>query len=220
MPTPDLILQIGDRITVVGEKTAVHNVERKLGNVVKILDDPHLLPVFVGLLLGIIIGLIPISIPGMSFPVKLGLAGGPILIGILIGTFGSHFHLVTYTTQSANLMLRGLGLAIYLACLGLDAGSQFFATVMRPEGALWLMLGLLITIVPCFIMAIVSLRVFKLDYGTTAGVICGGMANPMALNYANDIVEGDKPSVSYATVYPVCMFLRVILAQLILMLFL
>lgn len=220
MPTPDLTLQIGDRITVVGEQVAVDNVESKLGNAVKVLDDPHLLPLFVGLLLGIIIGMIPIAIPGVSLPVKLGLAGGPIVVGILIGTFGAQLRIVTYTTMSANLMLRSLGLSIYLASLGLDSGAHFFETVMRPEGVLWLGAGLLVTVVPVVLMALLLLRVVKLDYGTTAGLLCGSMANPMALNYVNDTVEGDKPSVSYATVYPVCMFLRVIIAQLILMLLL
>ncbi len=220
IPSPDLVLQVGDRLTVVGEKTALHNVKNKLGNAVKILDEPHLLPLFVGLFLGVILGMIPISVPGVSLPVKLGLAGGPIIIGILIGTFGVNLHMVTYTTQSANLMLRGVGLSIYLACLGLEAGAEFFHTVMRPEGALWLVLGLAITVVPTTLLSMVALRAFKFDFGVVAGVVAGSMANPMALNYANDTLDGDKASVSYATVYPICMFLRVIIAQVMLMLFL
>ncbi|MFI3264515.1 MAG: putative transporter [Rikenellaceae bacterium] len=220
IPSPDLVLQVGDRLTVVGEQTAIHNVKNKLGNAVKILDEPHLMPLFVGLFFGVILGMIPIAIPGVALPVKLGLAGGPIIVGILIGTFGVNFHMVTYTTQSANLMLRGVGLAIYLACLGLEAGADFFATVMRPEGALWLLLGLLITVVPTIIFSMVALRRLKIDFGTVAGVVSGSMANPMALNYVNDTLDGDKASVSYATVYPLCMFLRVIIAQVLLMLFL
>ncbi|MFR9523200.1 MAG: putative transporter [Rikenellaceae bacterium] len=220
IPTPDLVLQVGDRLTVVGEQTAIHNVQEKLGNSVKILDEPHLLPLFIGLFLGVVLGMIPISVPGVSLPVKLGLAGGPIIIGILIGTFGVNLHMVTYTTQSANLMLRGVGLAIYLACLGLEAGADFFTTVMRPEGALWLGIGLLITVIPTTAVAMAAMRFFKLDFGTVAGVISGSMANPMAMNYANDTLDGDKASVSYATVYPVCMFLRVVIVQLMLMLFL
>ncbi len=220
IPTPDLVLQMGDRLTVVGEQTAISNVKNKLGNAVKFLDEPHLLPLFVGLFLGVILGMIPITIPGVSLPVKLGLAGGPIIVGILIGTFGVNLQMVTYTTQSANLMLRGVGLAIYLACLGLDAGAEFFTTVMRPEGAIWLGLGLLITVIPTALIAILSVRIFKMDFGTVSGIISGGMANPMALNYANDTLEGDKASVAYATVYPLCMFLRVIVVQLMLMLFL
>ncbi len=220
IPTPDLVLQVGDRLTVVGEKNAITNVKNKLGNAVKILDEPHLLPIFVGLFLGVILGMIPIAIPGVSLPVKLGLAGGPIIIGILIGTFGVNLSMVTYTTQSASLMLRGVGLAIYLACLGLDAGAHFFETVMRPEGALWLLVGLMITMLPTALVAMISVRYFKMDFGTVSGVVSGGMANPMALNYANDTLEGDKASVAYATVYPLCMFLRVVVVQLILMLFL
>lgn len=147
----------------------------------------------------------------------MGLAGGPIVIGILIGAYGPRLHLVTYTTRSANLMLRGIGLSLYLACLGLDAGAHFFETVMRPEGALWVGIGFLITFIPVVIMALVSLRLCKMDFGNTCGMLCGSMANPMALNYANDIIPGDEPSVSYATVYPLGMFTRVIIAQLVLM---
>ena len=220
LATPDLTLQLGDRLTVVGEAAAIHNVEKILGNAVKSLNEPNLAAVFIGLILGLVLGSIPVSIPGISIPVKLGLAGGPIIVGILVSTFGPRLHMITYTTQSANLMLRALGLSMYLACLGLDAGAHFFETVMRPEGALWLALGFAITFVPTVLVAIFSLRVQRLDFGSISGLLCGSMANPMALNYANDTIEGDNPSVSYATVYPVCMFLRVIIAQVILMLFL
>ena len=159
------------------------------------------------------------AIPGISTPVKLGLAGGPIVVGILIGCFGPRFHLITYTTRSANLMLRGIGLSLYLACLGLDAGAHFFETVMRPEGAIWIAVGFAITFIPVVIMALVALRISHLDFGSTCGMLCGSMANPMALNYANDTLPGDNPAVSYATVYPLSMFSRVIIAQLILMFF-
>ena len=217
LATPDLTLQLGDRLTVVGEQEAIRNVERILGNAVKSLNEPNLVAVFIDIILGLVLGSIPFSLPGVAMPVKLGLAGGPIVVGILIGTFGPRLHMVTYTTQSANLMLRALGLSLYLACLGLEAGAQFFATVMRPEGALWLLLGFLVTFVPVVVVAVVALRAAKLDFGTVAGLLCGSMANPMALNYANDTIEGDKPSVAYATVYPVCMFLRVLIAQLLLL---
>ena len=175
---------------------------------------------FIGLILGLTLGSIPIAIPGISIPVKLGLAGGPIIVGILIGTFGPRMHMITYTTQSANLMLRALGLSMYLACLGLDAGTHFFETVMRPEGLLWLGLGFLLTFVPVVIVGVITMRMLKVDFGSLSGLLCGAMANPMALNYANDTIQGDNPSVSYATVYPVCMFLRVIVIQVMLMLFL
>lgn len=220
LATPGLVLQLGDRLTIVGEAAAIHNVEKVLGNTVKTLKDPNLASIFIGIVVGLIVGSIPIAVPGISSPVKLGLAGGPIIIGILIGSYGPRLHLVTYTTRSANLMLRGTGLSIYLACLGLDAGSHFFETVMRPEGALWIGLGFLITFVPVVIMALVALRLCRMDFGSTCGMLCGSMANPMALNYANDIIPNDNPAVSYATVYPLGMFTRVIIAQLILMLFL
>lgn len=220
LATPGLVLQLGDRLTVVGEAAAIHNVEKVLGNTVKTLKDPNLASIFIGIVVGLIVGSIPIAVPGISSPVKLGLAGGPIIIGILIGSYGPRLHLVTYTTRSANLMLRGIGLSLYLACLGLDAGSHFFETVIRPEGALWIGLGFLITFVPVVIMALVALRLCRMDFGSTCGMLCGSMANPMALNYANDIIPNDNPAVSYATVYPLGMFTRVIIAQLILMLFL
>lgn len=220
LATPNLVLQLGDRLTVVGEAAAISNVEKVLGNTVKTLRDPNLACIFIGIVLGLIIGSIPIAIPGISSPVKLGLAGGPIVMGILIGAYGPRIHIVTYTTRSASLMLRGIGLSLYLACLGLEAGAHFFETVMRPEGALWIGVGFLITFIPVVIMALIALRIFHLDFGNTCGMLCGSMANPMALNYANDIIPNDNPSVSYATVYPLGMFLRVIIAQLILMLFL
>ena len=218
LATPDLRLQLGDRLTVVGEAEAIRNVEKILGNAVKSLNEPNLAAVFIGLILGLTLGSIPVAIPGISIPVKLGLAGGPIIVGILIGTFGPRLHMITYTTQSANLMLRALGLSMYLACLGLDAGTHFFETVMRPEGALWLGIGFALTFVPVVLVGLFALRVLKGDFGSVSGLLCGSMANPMALNYVNDTIEGDNPSVSYATVYPVCMFLRVIIIQVMLML--
>jgi AspT/YidE/YbjL antiporter-like protein len=219
LATPELILQLGDRLTVVGEAKAIDNVEKVLGNAVKTLKDPNLAAIFIGIVLGLILGSIPIAVPGISQPVKLGLAGGPIVVGLLIGSFGPRFHLVTYTTRSANLMLRGIGLSLYLACLGLDAGAHFFETVVRPEGAMWIGLGFAITFVPVVVMALVALRLARLDFGSTCGMLCGAMANPMALNYANDTLPGDNPAVSYATVYPLAMFSRVVIVQLILMIF-
>ncbi len=220
LPTPDLILQLGDRLTVVGEEMAIAKVEKVVGNAVKDLDEPNLVAVFIGMVLGLLLGSIPLSIPGISFPVKLGLAGGPIVMGILVGAFGPRIHMITYTTISANLMLRALGLSMYLACLGLDAGTHFFETVFRPEGALWVLLGFAITVVPVILVAIVSVKWMKIDFGSVAGMLCGSMSNPMALNYVNSTVDSDTPSVAYATVYPLTMFVRVIMAQVILMLFL
>lgn len=216
LATPELILQVGDRLTVVGEAASVHNVEKVLGNAVKSLKEPNLISIFTGITLGLIIGSIPINIPGISLPVQLGLAGGPIIVGILMGTFGPRVHMITYTTHSANLMLRALGLAIYLACLGLDSGAHFFETVFRPEGLLWIGIGFILTFVPVIIMAFIAFKLWKMDFGSVTGMLCGSMANPMALNYANDTIPGDNPAVAYATVYPLSMFLRVIIAQLML----
>ncbi|WP_071146239.1 putative transporter [Bacteroides ihuae] len=220
LATPELTLQFGDRLTVVGEAAAIQNVEKVLGNAVKSLNEPNMVPVFIGIVLGLAIGAIPLAIPGVSAPVKLGLAGGPIIVGILIGTFGPRLHMVTYTTRSANLMLRALGLSMYLACLGLDAGTHFFETIFRPEGLLWIGVGFGMTVIPVLLVGIVAFKFMKVDFGSVVGMICGSMANPMALNYANDTIAGDNPSVAYATVYPLSMFLRVIIAQVILLFFL
>lgn len=215
----DLRLQIGDKLTIVGEANAVNNVGKILGNEIKRLDNPNLLAIFVGLTLGVLLGAIPISLPGMTTPIKLGIAGGPIIVGILMGAFGPRFHLTTYTTQSANLMMRQFGIVIYLAGLGIDSGAHFFETVFRAEGLIWIGSGFLLTLVPVLIVGFIASRIYKLDYAHNVGMLCGSMANPMALSYANTTVEGDEPSVSYATVYPLSMFIRVISAQLLIMLF-
>ena len=217
LATPELTLQLGDRLTVVGEAAAIQNVEKVLGNAIKSLKEPNLVAVFVGIILGLALGAVPFSIPGISTPVRLGLAGGPIIVGILIGTFGPRLHMITYTTRSANLMLRALGLSLYLACLGLDAGAHFFDTVFRPEGLLWIGLGFGLTLVPTVLVGFFAFKIMKIDFGSVSGMLCGSMANPMALNYANDTIPGDNPSVAYATVYPLSVFLRVIIAQVLLM---
>ena len=219
LASPDLRLQIGDRLTIVGEANSVNTVGKILGDEIKRLNNPNLLAVFIGISLGMLLGALPITLPGMSTPVKLGIAGGPIIVGILMGAFGPRLHLTTYTTMSANLMLRQLGIIIYLAGLGIDSGAHFFETVFRTEGLLWIGLGFLLTIVPVLIVGFIASQFFKLDYAHNVGMLCGSMANPMALNYANTTVDGDEPSVSYATVYPLSMFIRVISAQLVLMLF-
>ena len=219
LASPDLRLQIGDRLTIVGEANSVNTVGKILGDEIKRLNNPNLLAVFIGISLGMLLGALPITLPGMSTPVKLGIAGGPIIVGILMGAFGPRFHLTTYTTMSANLMLRQLGIIIYLAGLGIDSGVHFFETVFRAEGLLWIGLGFLLTIVPVLIVGFIASQFFKLDYAHNVCMLCGSMANPMALSYANTTVDGDEPSVSYATVYPLSMFIRVISAQLVLMLF-
>lgn len=219
LATDDLRLQYGDRVTVVGTHEAVNNVEHFFGNSVKTLNEPNIGSIFLGVLLGLALGTIPISIPGMDTPIRLGIAGGPIIMGILVGALGPKLHFISYTTRSASLMLRKLGLSLYLACLGLDAGKDFFATVVRPEGLAWVGIGFLITLVPVIIIGLIALRTHDYDFGTICGILCGSMANPMALGYANDTLKGDTASVSYATVYPLGMFIRVVIAQILIMFF-
>lgn len=219
LATPDLTLQMGDCVVVVGGERAVLKVEKVLGNAQKELNEPNLTSIYIGIVLGLILGAVPLALPGISAPVKLGLAGGPIIVGILIGTYGPRLHLITYATRSANLMLRGFGLSLYLACLGLSSGGDFFETAISPTGLMWVGLGFLITIIPVLIMGLVAMRFSKVDFGSTCGMLCGSMANPMALNYTNDIISGEHASVAYATVYPLSMFLRVVIAQVVLMVF-
>ena len=217
LATPDLMLQMGDCVVVVGGERAVLKVEKVLGNAQKELNEPNLTSIYIGIVLGLILGAVPLALPGISAPVKLGLAGGPVVVGILIGTYGPRLHLITYATRSANLMLRGFGLSLYLACLGLSSGGAFFETAISPTGLVWVGLGFLITVVPVMIVGVAAMRFIKVDFGSTCGMLCGSMANPMALNYANDIISGEHASVAYATVYPLSMFLRVVIAQVVLM---
>lgn len=219
LATPELVLQMGDRLTVVGEAKAIENVEKLLGNVATDLREPNLAAIFIGMVLGLILGSVPFFIPGIETPVRLGLAGGPIIVGLLIGSFGPRLHLVTYTTRSANLMLRGIGLSLFLACLGLSSGADFLETVMTGDGPVWIAVGFLLTVIPVLIMAVPAMHVFRLGFGETCGMLAGAMANPMALSYANDECDGDDPAVAYATVYPVSMFVRVIIAQLLVLIF-
>ncbi len=220
LATPGLVLQLGDVLTVVGKKSQIEKVGKVVGNTQTKLNDPNLAAIFIGMVLGLLLGSKPIMIPGISTPVKLGLAGGPIVVGILIGSFGPRFHLVTYTTRSANLMLRGIGLSLYLACLGLSAGANIMETLTGGDGWIWIGLGFLITLLPVLVMGVVAMRWGRLDFGSACGMLCGAMANPMALNYANETLPGDNPAVSYATVYPLAMFSRVVIAQLLVMLLL
>ena len=217
LATPDLRLQLGDKIIVVGEQKAIDKIEPMIGNTINVLNEPNLFAVFIGIVLGIALGSIPFHFPGIGVPISIGLAGGPIIMGILVGTFGPRLHRVTYTTTSANLMLRAIGLALYLACLGLESGAHFFETVFRSEGLLWILLGMLLTIVPVLILGLFTVKVLKFDFGTTTGMLCGSMANPMALDYANSILPGDHQSIAYATVYPLSMFARVILVQIVIL---
>lgn len=219
LATDDLRLQYGDRVVVVGTPDALDNVEPFIGNAVKTLDEPNVASILLGVILGLVLGTIPINLPGMSAPVRLGIAGGPIIVGILVGALGSRAHIISYTTTSASLMVRKLGLSLYLACLGLDAGKDFFATIVRPEGLMWIGIGFLLTLIPILIVGFVLLKMHRFDFGTICGILCGSMANPMALGYAQDTLEGDTSSISYASVYPLGMFVRVIIAQMLIMFF-
>lgn len=218
LPSRNLRLQLGDKLTVVGEARAIENVSAILGNEAKRLTNPNLISIFVGIILGLILGSIPIMLPGISTPIKLGIAGGPIIVGILMGAFGPRFHIATYTTRSANLMLRQLGLTIYLAGLGLSAGAGFFETVFTMEGLKWVVASIALAVVPVLIVAFIAAKIFKTDYVDNMGMLCGGMANPFALDYTNQNEDGDDPAVAYATVYPASIFLRVISAQIIILL--
>lgn len=218
LASDDLRLQYGDRLTVVGAPKDIEHAEKFVGNALQELNEPNLGAIFFGVILGLALGMIPISLPGMSAPVRLGIAGGPIIMGILVGALGSRTHFISYTTRSASLMLRKLGLSLYLACLGLDAGRDFFSTVVRPEGLMWIAVGFTLTVVPLLIVGLAALRTGKYDFGSICGILCGSMANPMALSYANDTLKGDTASVSYTSVYPLGMFVRVVIAQVIIML--
>lgn len=215
--TPSLVLRMGDRLTVVGRQEGIDRVTTLLGNAVRRLEDPNMVTIFLGLVLGLALGCVPLIMPGISYPVRLGLAGGPIIVGILIGAFGPRLHMVAYTTTSANLMLRSLGLSMYLACLGLDAGPGFVEMVCRPEALIWIGAAALVTFIPVLVTGLFCMKTGRRSFSTAAGMLCGAMANPVALNYVNDASEDDKASVSYAAVYPLCMFVRVIIAQVLVM---
>ena len=217
LPSRSLRLQLGDKLTIVGESRSIENVSTILGNQAKELSNPNLFTIFVGIVLGLVLGSIPFAFPGMSMPVKLGIAGGPIITGLLMGAFGPRLHLSIYMSRSANLMLRQLGLTIYLAGLGLSAGAGFFDTVFSAEGLIWVLASFSLAVVPVLITGFAAAKIFKTDYADNVGMLCGSMANPIALDFANPSGEGDDPAVAYATVYPASIFLRVISAQIIML---
>ena len=214
---PQLQLQMGDRVTIVGSELAVSHAEKVLGNSMKRLDLPNLIPIFLGIALGCILGSTPFVFPGIPQPVKLGLAGGPLIVSILISRFGPQYKMITYTTMSANLMLREIGISLFLACVGLGAGKGFVETVIYDGGYVWVGYGVIITIVPLLIAGLVGRYVFKLNYYTLIGVLGGSTTNPPALAYSNDLTSCDAPAVGYATVYPLTMFLRVLTAQILIL---
>ncbi|MBQ8502305.1 MAG: putative transporter [Bacteroides sp.] len=214
---PNLVLQVGDRVMVVGQQDAVERVAHVLGNELKRLDTPNIVTIFVGIFLGILLGSLPIAFPGMPTPVKLGLAGGPLVVAILIGRFGHKMHLVTYTTMSANLMLREIGIVLFLASVGIEAGEHFVQTVVEGNGLLYVGYGFLITVLPLLIIGMIARFYCKVNYFTLMGLIAGSNTDPPALAYANQTSGNDAPAVGYSTVYPLTMFLRIIAGQMILL---
>jgi len=216
---PGLHLQVGDRVTVVGDENAIKSVEKVLGNQMKRLNEPNLITIFIGIFLGILLGSIPFTFPGIPQPVKLGLAGGPLIVAILISIFGPKYHLITYTTMSANLMLREIGICLFLACVGVNSGENFVETLLYGGGFNWVGYGILITMIPLLIVGIVGRWIFKINYYTLMGLLAGSTTDPPALAYSNATAGNDIPAVSYATVYPLTMFLRVLAAQVLILFF-
>lgn len=219
LASPNLRLQLGDRLTVVGKEEDINRLAARLGNSVKRLNEPNLITMFIGIFLGIVVGSIPLSFPGMSVPMKLGLAGGPLIVAILISNYGHKFHLVTYTSSSANLLLREIGICLFLASVGISAGANFAATVFTPTGALWVAYGFIITLIPLIVIGIIARSKYKLNYLSIMGLMSGGYTDPPALAYANKTAGNDTPAVAYSTVYPLTMFMRVIAAQVIILVF-
>lgn len=217
--SPSLSLQVGDRIMVVGPEDAVNRVAAVTGNSIKRLDAPNIATIFVGIFIGILFGSIPIALPGIPVPIKLGIAGGPLIIAILIGRYGYKVHLVTYTTTSANMMLREIGLMMFLASVGIKAGDGFLETVIQGDGLKYVYTGFFITIIPIFIIGIIARKKYKFNYFTIMGMIAGTYTDPPALAYANSICSKEAPAVGYSTVYPLSMFLRIFTAQIIVLFF-
>ena len=219
--SPDLTLQVGDRVMVVGPQDAVERVANLMGNQLKLLDHPNIVTIFVGIFLGILFGSLPIAFPGIPTPVKLGLAGGPLIVAILIGRFGYKLKLVTYTTMSANLMLREIGIALFLASVGVKAGANFVQTVVEGDGMLYVGCGFLITLIPLLIMGVFGRYYYKINYFKLMGLMAGSTTDPPALAYATTLSSAnDRAAVAYSTVYPLTMFLRVLTGQMMILFFL
>lgn len=220
LAAPNLRLQMGDRLTVVGKLDDIHNLAQKLGNSMKRLNEPNLITMFIGIFLGILVGSIPLQFPGMSVPMKLGLAGGPLVVAILISAYGHKIHLVTYTNSSANLLLREIGICLFLASVGIAAGKDFASTVFNARGLTWVAYGFTITVIPLLVVGIIARAKYKLNYFVICGMLSGNYTDPPALAYGNKIAGNDAPAVAYSTVYPLTMFMRVIAAQIIILCFL
>lgn len=217
LATANLRLQIGDRLTVVGKPEDIQRLGDRLGNSMKRLNEPNLFTMFIGIFVGIIVGSIPFFLPGMSVPMKLGLAGGPLVVAILISAYGTKLHLVTYTNSSANLLLREIGICLFLASVGIAAGKDFAATVFNIRGAMWVGYGLIITLIPLLVVGVIARWKYKMNYLAIIGMLSGNYTDPPALAYANKVANNDAPAVAYSTVYPLTMFMRVIVAQLLIL---
>lgn len=213
----NLSLQLGDRVTVVGPELSVMQAEQRFGNSLKRLNHPNLIAIFTGIALGVLLGSLSFHIPGIPQPVKLGLAGGPLIVAILIGRYGPYYKMVTYTTMSANLMLRETGISLFLAGVGLGAGENFVPTLLN-GGYIWILYGFAITVIPLLVAGIIGKKLYKINYYTLIGVLAGSSTNPPALAFSSELTGTDAPSVGYATVYPLTMFLRVLAAQLLILL--
>ncbi len=217
--TPHIKLQMGDKLTIVGDELAIEKAAEKLGNSLKRLNEPNIIPIFVGILLGVILGSVPILIPGIPNPIKLGLAGGPLIIAILLSKYGHKLSLTSYTTPSANLMLREIGIVLFLASVGIKAGEKFIPTLISGDGFIWMGYGAIITLVPILLVGFFARYFLKKNFFEICGLLAGSMTDPPALAYANSLAESEAPAIAYATVYPLVMFLRILVAQLLILLF-
>lgn len=217
--SPDLRLQMGDKLTVVGDEDSLANVTGQLGDSIKRLDEPNIIPIFIGILLGILLGSIPFRIPGIANPIRLGLAGGPLIVAILLSKYGYRFQLVSYTTPSANLMLREIGIVLFLASVGIVSGEKFIPSLLSGDGLLWMSYGVLITFIPILLVGFFSRYILRRNYLEICGLLSGSMTDPPALAYASTISMSEAPAIAYTTVYPLVMFLRIFVAQLLILLF-
>lgn len=218
VPSADTVLQFGDCLAVVGDEEKISTMAKALGNEEKRLDEPQLVPLLLGIFLGVVLGSIPIALPGLSVPLKLGIAGGAIIMGIIMGAAGPHFRLTTYTTRSANLMLRQLGITFFFASVGFSVGGKFVETVFCTQGLIWAGISIVVAVVPLIVLGVFNEKVLKLNFATNMGLLCGVSTNPNALNYANGILDNDAPAEAYATVYPLVTFLRIFVAQVMILL--
>ncbi len=219
LATPDIKLQLGDRLTIVGDEKSIDNAAQVVGNSLKRLNEPNLFPIFIGILLGVIVGSIPLAIHGIPTPIKLGMAGGPLIVAILLSRYGYKFSLISYTTPSANMMLREIGIVLFLSSVGLKAGGTFVSTLASGDGFMWMGYGAIITVVPILLVGLFTKFILKRNFFELCGLMAGSMTDPPALAFANSISQTEAPAIAYATVYPLVMFLRILIAQMMILFF-